>query len=290
MATLRGRISSRTPAVEDIVPSSAWSEDSTGHYLIVDLPGFKKEEVKLLVDSSGKITTRGEKQVSKEKRVRFVLSFPAPINSDVNNIAGKFDGEILYVTIPKRNVQETKESGAEKAASDHVGRAEENKREEKQNIDSDGRDYSQHVSHTEQEEARNEKSDMEGRDETQDGYPREKEETGNDNADSEGRDQIQHGYQREQEETRNDNAADINGGRDYSTQHGYHRKKEERRNGNAYMGGFPEELVRKWEQEPNILRSAVKILRKNKRIVVTAVLAFSLGLLVSRKFQSSTAP
>jgi len=31
----------RTPVVEDIVPNSAWTEDSAGHYLLVDLPGIQ---------------------------------------------------------------------------------------------------------------------------------------------------------------------------------------------------------------------------------------------------------
>lgn len=34
------RAAARTALVEEIVPSSGWSEDSTSHYLIVDLSGM----------------------------------------------------------------------------------------------------------------------------------------------------------------------------------------------------------------------------------------------------------
>lgn len=31
------------PMVKDFVPSSGWTEDSNGHYLLVDLPGTRTE-------------------------------------------------------------------------------------------------------------------------------------------------------------------------------------------------------------------------------------------------------
>lgn len=46
MASARGttrvgvRTRARTPVVEEIVPNSGWTEDSAGHYLLVDLPGI----------------------------------------------------------------------------------------------------------------------------------------------------------------------------------------------------------------------------------------------------------
>ncbi|XP_054792969.1 inactive protein RESTRICTED TEV MOVEMENT 2-like [Prosopis cineraria] len=222
-STVRGgrragvRTSSRAPIVEQIVPNSGWTEDSTGHYLLVDLPGFKKEEVKLQVEGSGYIIVRGERQVNEEKRVHFELIFPVPKDSDTDKIAGKFDGEILYVTITKRPAQENTETEAAMAANGSVRSPEEN-------------------------------------------------------------------YKRE------DHGADHNQQRGHNTQHDLHREEEIRRKEVTHVGSFSEELIRKWEKEPTILTSAVKVLRQNKGIVITAVLAFSLGLLVSRKFQSSTAP
>lgn len=204
----------RTPVVEEIVPNSDWTEDSLGHYLLVDLPEFRKEEVKLQVDSSGRIVVKGERQASEQKHVRFHLSFPAPVDSEIDKIAGKFDGGILYVTLPKQIAQEdSKESDTEKGGIEDVGRAEEND------------------SHTT-------------------------------NADEEGRDPIQHVG---------------------------HEEIEQKGNENGHIRDVSEQVIRKWDQE-TVLRNAVGVLRKNKGIVVTAVIAFSLGIYVSQKFQFSEAP
>jgi HSP20 family molecular chaperone IbpA len=175
-----------------------------------------KEDVKLQVDSSGRIVVKGERQASEQKRVNFHLSFPAPEDSEVDKIAGKFDGGILYVTLPKRIIQEkNKQSDTEETGISNVERAEEHD-SHKTNADSDveGRDHNQHVGHEEHEEERNE---------------------------------------------------------------------------NAHMPDFSGQVRRKWDQE-TMLRTAVDVLSKNKGIVVTAVIAFSLGMYVSSKFQFSEAP
>lgn len=57
---------------------------------------------------------------------------------------------------------------------------------------------------------------------------------------------------------------------------------------NSTIMSFSEETIRKWEdvEVNNNLRSAVlELLSKNKGIVATAVTAFSIGLLVSRKLK-----
>ncbi|KAL1373320.1 hypothetical protein HN51_003302 [Arachis hypogaea] len=217
--------SSRGPVVEEIVPSSGWTEDSAGHYLLVDLPEFKKEEVKLQIDSYGRIIVKGERHPNERKRVRFHLTFPVPVDSDTDKVAGRFDAGILYVTVPKVN----KESEAVKAANGTVERAEENKRQEQ---------------------------------------------AANGNAERE-----------EQHERQEPIVDDDNVGRD-RIQEDSNREKEVKRIENAQIGEFSEGMLRKWEHEP-MVRSVVEVFRKNKGIVITAVIAFSLGILISRKFQSS---
>ncbi|KAL2340806.1 hypothetical protein Fmac_008746 [Flemingia macrophylla] len=108
MATETGRNTSE-PVVEEIVPSSAWTEDHAHHILLVDLPEFTKEEVQLQVDvASGRIIVKGERQTDEHKRVHFDLTFPLPVDSYMDNISGNFDREteILYVNVPKRTSQE----------------------------------------------------------------------------------------------------------------------------------------------------------------------------------------
>ncbi|KAG9154725.1 hypothetical protein Leryth_014220 [Lithospermum erythrorhizon] len=91
---LRGR--------DEIVPSSGWTEDSDCHCLLIDLPGFKKEEVKLQVDNNGHVIVSGERKVNPNKSIRFRQSYDIPENSSIDETGGKFEDEILYVLIPKK--------------------------------------------------------------------------------------------------------------------------------------------------------------------------------------------
>nr|KYP55503.1 16.6 kDa heat shock protein [Cajanus cajan] len=208
MASSRGttrvgvRTRAPTPVVEETVPNSGWTEDSAGHYLLVDLPEFRREEVKLQVDSYGRILVSGERQVNEWKHVQFRLNFPEPVDSDMDKITGKFDGGVLYVTVPKRVTQQNKESEAAKAGNSQVERAE------------------------------NDSHNRNGEDEKAE------------------------------------------------------ERQEIKRNENEHIGDFPEQVMRNWDQE-SMLRTAAGILRKNKGIVITAVIAFSLGLLISRKFNTT---
>ncbi|KAJ0436818.1 putative alpha crystallin/Hsp20 domain, HSP20-like chaperone [Helianthus annuus] len=87
---------------EEFVPPSAWTEDATCHYLLVDLPGFKKHELKLQVDDRTHIIVSGERQVRENKYKRFEQKLELPKDADIEKITGKLDGEILYISVPKK--------------------------------------------------------------------------------------------------------------------------------------------------------------------------------------------
>ncbi|MBA0744070.1 hypothetical protein Gogos_006707 [Gossypium gossypioides] len=91
---------------QKIVPSSAWTHDDKASFLLVDLPGFKKEELRLELASTGHIIISGERRVDENKSVYFEESFEVPENSDTDNINAKFDGDFLHVTLPKLSVAE----------------------------------------------------------------------------------------------------------------------------------------------------------------------------------------
>ncbi|XP_021633930.1 inactive protein RESTRICTED TEV MOVEMENT 2 [Manihot esculenta] len=210
------RTRSRNHVYQEFVPSAAWTEDSNSHYLLVDLPDFKKEEVKLQVDASGQITVRGERLVNNNKYISFEKTFKAPENSDMDNITGKFDGEILYVTLPKK-VQR-------KEATNEI----------RENIEGGvGKDNEQEKPSSVGERA----SELETNEE-------------------------------EEEEER--------------------KKKKERKKGSR-VDEFGTETVKKWgeEDEVSVVEKAMGILMKNRDILLTAAFAFSLGVLVSRKFDSA---
>ncbi|VVA17053.1 PREDICTED: inactive RESTRICTED TEV MOVEMENT [Prunus dulcis] len=70
MADVRGSTRWSTSTIglrRKVVPFSEWMEDSKGHYLLLQLPNFKKGEVNVEVnDSAGHVTISGERQVNKE--------------------------------------------------------------------------------------------------------------------------------------------------------------------------------------------------------------------------------
>ncbi|CAK9155678.1 unnamed protein product [Ilex paraguariensis] len=183
---------------EELDPSSSWTEDSTFHYLLIDLPGFKMEEVTLEVDKYGHILVHGERPVSENKFIRFKQTFNVPENSNIEDIAGKFEDGLLYVAIPK---YETKDMGEEE--NEHE------KREHDENF-------------------------REGNVKQGDG----------------------NGYDHEEERV---------------------DEKEE----------FHEAHTENQWGEAGLFETVKEKLKKNKGIVITAILAFSVGVLMAQKFQSN---
>lgn len=58
--------------------------------------------MRLQVNNRGEIITSGERQTVGDRLViRFLQTFKIPENSVAEKITGKFEGEVLYVTVPK---------------------------------------------------------------------------------------------------------------------------------------------------------------------------------------------
>ncbi|KAM5584860.1 protein RESTRICTED TEV MOVEMENT 2-like [Rosa sericea] len=90
---------------EDIeLPSPAeWIQEEGYDTLIVNLQGYKKENLRIQVTSNRNIRVLGERPVRPENNVwqRFRKEFPVPPNCDVNETSARFDSGFLYVKIPK---------------------------------------------------------------------------------------------------------------------------------------------------------------------------------------------
>uniref|UniRef100_A0A803P8U8 SHSP domain-containing protein n=1 Tax=Cannabis sativa TaxID=3483 RepID=A0A803P8U8_CANSA len=203
----------RNAVFDEIVPSSDWTEDLGGHYLLVDLPDFKKEQVKIQVVNNGQIKIYGERKVNENKYIRFNQTFKAPQESDLDGITAKFDGEILYLTVPKKKVLDpSHENNDQNLHQKSTGEKEKKK---------DHHDGINHHNKDQKEEKEHQKTKTEG--------------------------------------------------------------EKEASKSPLY---FPDESIRRWERETNYLKSAMGMLNKNKALVVTAILAFSLGMFITRKFDS----
>ncbi|XP_019224347.1 PREDICTED: inactive protein RESTRICTED TEV MOVEMENT 2-like isoform X2 [Nicotiana attenuata] len=199
--------SSTNSIYEDLEPSSGWIEDTNNHYLLIDLPGFKREEVKLQVDIFGNITVSGERKVSEYKYIRFKISTKAPEKSKCEDTSARLEDGILYVIIPKE-LPENKEGDDVATDSNSHEENQQKKPEEEEGPISDDKEQSQN--------AKEEKSEAS-----------------------------------EEEE--------------------FHDAK----------------MAKKWHGNNLLVAAAKETMRKNKMIIITALIAFSLGVLVSHKCQSS---
>ncbi|KAK9280078.1 hypothetical protein L1049_013763 [Liquidambar formosana] len=86
---------------EDFVPSSDWIREETCDTLLVFLPGFRKEQLRVQITTGHNIRVSGERPLGSNKWSRFQKEFSIPANCDTNGINAKFEGSILYIRQPK---------------------------------------------------------------------------------------------------------------------------------------------------------------------------------------------
>ncbi|KAL0416417.1 UNVERIFIED_CONTAM: class I heat shock protein 1 [Sesamum latifolium] len=103
---------------EHAVPSSCWTEDADCHCLLIDLPGFKKEEVRVRADGNGCVVVSGERETNHNKVVRFEESFKVPADSNIEETSVIFEDEIFYITIPKKKDVPSVREGNQNSVSD----------------------------------------------------------------------------------------------------------------------------------------------------------------------------
>ncbi|XP_059429076.1 pollen-specific leucine-rich repeat extensin-like protein 1 [Corylus avellana] len=88
---------------EDIDPSTEWAREQDDHdTLILVLPGFEREQLKVQVTSSTRILrVSGERLLDNNKWQRFQKEFPIASNIDTNSITAKYESGMLYIKHPK---------------------------------------------------------------------------------------------------------------------------------------------------------------------------------------------
>ncbi|KAL2628610.1 hypothetical protein R1flu_013296 [Riccia fluitans] len=89
-----------------------WVETPDAHVFRADLPGMKKEEIKVQVSDDGVLSISGERQKEKkdekdnyrrEERLfgRFFRQFKLPANTKTQEIKAKVENGVLTVCVPK---------------------------------------------------------------------------------------------------------------------------------------------------------------------------------------------
>ncbi|CAL5372455.1 unnamed protein product [Camellia sinensis] len=239
--------------VEQFEPSSAWTEDSNCHYLLLDLPGFKKEWLRLHIDDNGEIVVNGERHGSNNKIVRFEQTFQVPGSSDLEKVTGRFEGEVLYVTVPKKAKEEEREH--DKGLTDDIEERHEQAKKEEEGDERPTNDVKKKHEQAKKEEGGDERPPNDVKEK----HKQAKKEEGGHKGTANGVDE----------------------------KHKQRRRENDKNTGMAREGGSREEKREVWSSEAGLLGSVVEIVSRNKGILMTAVLAFSLGVLVSQKFQSN---
>ncbi|XP_030551105.1 inactive protein RESTRICTED TEV MOVEMENT 2-like [Rhodamnia argentea] len=98
--------SSSRPSYEDIEPKSAeWKEEKSAHILNVHLPGFVKEQIRVTYDDSSRsFNVQGDRPLGDNRFGRLNKDFAIPDNCKMKDMEGKFQDEVLTITIPKEYV------------------------------------------------------------------------------------------------------------------------------------------------------------------------------------------
>lgn len=218
----------------------------------LDYQGFKMDDLNLKVDDNGHLVAGGERQGNENKRIRFEQSYKVPENSSIEDATAKFEDEILFIVIPKA-IKPQKEPHPE------ITNVAEAVQEEK----GTGLDVvdmvPQAVLKEEEEEVKGKNQHI---DATDNGSRHESESASHNHH---GNEEIS---DKESEEEEDDDT-----------------KEEEETAMKTTTGEDFHDA--KMDSQSSLMEKLGEELKKNKRILITAVLAFSLGVIVTQKFLSN---
>ncbi|KAI4382196.1 hypothetical protein MLD38_008191 [Melastoma candidum] len=88
---------------DDFDPTFEWAKEEGVDTLLLFLPGFRKEQLKVQITSVGNLRVTGERQVRDNRWSRFRKEMPIKPNYDSNKITAKYENGILYVKHLKTN-------------------------------------------------------------------------------------------------------------------------------------------------------------------------------------------
>ncbi|KAJ3702424.1 hypothetical protein LUZ61_006129 [Rhynchospora tenuis] len=86
---------------EEFVPSHDLAEGERADTLMIDVTGFKKEQIKVMIDNYGKLRVTGERPQGDNRWIRFRKDFQIPEDCNTTAIRAKFENGRVNITLPK---------------------------------------------------------------------------------------------------------------------------------------------------------------------------------------------
>ncbi|KAL6552298.1 hypothetical protein OROHE_007662 [Orobanche hederae] len=126
---------SRSGGSDDTVLALAradWRETPTAHEISLDIPGMKKEDIKIEVEDSRVLKVSGERKTEEEvkderwHRVertvgKFWRQFRMPENADLEKVSARLENGVLKINVPKLGEKEKREPKVISIVSDEKG-------------------------------------------------------------------------------------------------------------------------------------------------------------------------
>ncbi|KAA8516880.1 hypothetical protein F0562_017302 [Nyssa sinensis] len=100
METKVGAVS--PPSYDDFEPLCSWRREDGCDTLILHLPEFKREQLKVYISNHGVLKIKGERAVDRTKWSRFCKKIRISKDYNANEIHANFDDGRLYIVIPKK--------------------------------------------------------------------------------------------------------------------------------------------------------------------------------------------
>ncbi|XP_057507959.1 inactive protein RESTRICTED TEV MOVEMENT 2-like [Actinidia eriantha] len=85
----------------DFEPNTDLAREEDCDTLLVHLPDFKKEQLRIQLTPTRTLRIIGERILADNKWIRLQKEYPVSTNYDVNRITAKLEGGILYIRQPK---------------------------------------------------------------------------------------------------------------------------------------------------------------------------------------------
>jgi hypothetical protein len=96
--------------------------------LRLPLPGFRKQDFRVQIDGTGRLTVRGTR-TGATGPCSLLKVFQLPSAASLDDVAGRFEAGVLTLTVPKRDVgagvakeEENKVAGSDREAKEEIGK------------------------------------------------------------------------------------------------------------------------------------------------------------------------